>query len=136
MQRLSLQKAQLTVVKDGAVKQGNQVICDCKVEVENVCVLEDEDVEVIVVNGAVVAHTTITDLVARMEGVKSGDVCTIDVQLSNNFPKAEYRGKPAKLKLTVKEIKQLTPPPINEDFAKMMGFDSLEDLKTKRTQTG
>ncbi|MEK7804793.1 MAG: trigger factor, partial [Planctomycetota bacterium] len=131
LQRLSLQKAQLSMVKDGAVKHGNQVICDCKVEVENVCILEDEDVEINVFNGTVVAHTTITDLVARMEGVKSGDVCTIDVQLSNNFPKAEYRGKPAKLKLAVKEIKQLTPPPINEDFAKMIGFDSLEDLKKK-----
>ncbi|MBI5309340.1 MAG: trigger factor, partial [Planctomycetes bacterium] len=129
LQRLSLQKAQMTVVKDGAVKEGNQVICDYKVEVENACVLDDEDVEVIVENDAVVAHTTISDLVVRMVGVKSGDVCTIDAQLSNNFPKAEYRGKPAKLKLTIKEIKQLTPPPINEDFAKMIGFDSLEDLK-------
>ncbi len=131
LQRLSFEKAQLSVVKDGAVKLGNQVICDCKVEVENVCVLEDEDVEVNVFNDTVIAHTTITDLVARMEGIKSGEVCTIDVQLSNNFPKAEYRGKPAKLKLTIKEIKQLTPPPINEDFAKMIGFDSLEDLKKR-----
>ncbi len=129
LQRLSLQKAQMTVVKDGAVKEGNQVICDYKVEVENACVLDDEDVEVVVENGAVVAHTTISDLVVRMVGVKSGDACTIDAQLSNNFPKAEYRGKPAKLKLTIKEIKQLAPPPINEDFAKMIGFDSLEDLK-------
>lgn len=130
LQRLSLQKAQMTVVKDGAVKQGNQIICDCKVEVENACVLEDDDVEVTVFNGAVVAHTTITDLVVRMEGIKSGDVCTIDAQLSNNFPKVEHCGKPAKLKLTVKEIKQLTPPQINDDFARMMGFDSLEDLRT------
>ncbi len=129
LQRLSFQKAQLSIVKDGAVKQGNQVICDCKVEVENVCVLEDEDAEVNVLDGTVIAHTTVTDLVARMEGIRSGDVCTIDVQLSNNFPRVEYRGKPAKLKLTIKEIKQLSPPPINEDFAKMVGFDSLEDLK-------
>jgi len=130
LQSLTNRKAQMTVVKDGGVKQGNQVICDCKVEVGKTCVLEDDDVEVIVVNGAVVAHTTITDLVARMEGVKSGEVCTIDAQLSNNFPNTEYRGKPAKLKLTIKEIKQLVSPPVNDDFAKMMGSDTLEELRS------
>jgi len=130
LQSMSLRKAQMTVVKDGGAKHGNQVICDCKVEVENACVWEDDDVEVTVVNGAVVAHTTISDLVARMEGIKSGEVCTIDAQLSNNFPHAEYRGKPAKLKLTIKEIKQLVPPPVNEDFARMMGLDSLEELRS------
>jgi trigger factor len=52
------------------------------------------------------------------------------VKLSDKFAKEEYRGKDAKLKLKVKEIKRLTPPEINEDFAKTLGFDSLEDLKS------
>ena len=36
--------------------------------------------------------------------------------------------KMPKLKLTVKEIKRLAMPEINVDFAKTLGYESLEDL--------
>ena len=127
---MSLQKAQLIVVKDGEVKKGDKIICDCKVKVGKSNVLEDEDVEVLVENGAEVVNTTVADLATKLEGTKSGKECEIVVNLSGKFPKEEYRGKEAKLKLNVKEIKRLSPLEINEDFAKTLGFNSLNDLKT------
>ncbi|MCF6156583.1 MAG: trigger factor [Candidatus Brocadia sp.] len=135
---IALRKAQLTVVKDGKVEKGDHIIGDCKVEVNGNIVFEDDDVEIPVVTGIQVANTTIQDLDTKLENMKSGEECKIDVKLSDNFAKEEYRGKDAKVWLKIKEIKRLIPPDFNDDFAKTMGFDSLEDLKSnirKRIET-
>ncbi len=126
---VSLQKAQLTVVKDGNVKNGDRIICDVTVEVGKKNVLEDEDVEVLVANNYAVAHIPIQDLAAKLEGMKSGEERKIDVKLPDTFSQEEYREKDAKLKLTLKEIKRLTLPAVDENFAKILGFETLEDLK-------
>ncbi len=127
---MSLRKAQLTVVKNETVQKGDQIICDCKVDVDGKTVLEDDDVEVIVANGVAVVNTPVSDLVVKLVGAKSGEARKMDVKLSEHFIKEEHRGKDAKLNLAVKEIKRLVPPDINENFAKTMGFDSLDDLKS------
>lgn len=127
---MAYRKAQLTVVKDGNVKRGDHIICDSKVEVDGNNVFEDDDIEIPVVNGIAVANTVIPDLTTKLEGIKSGEECKIDAKLSDNFVKEEYRGKDAKVRLKVKEIKRLIPPDINEDFARTLGFNSLEDLKS------
>jgi len=130
LQGMSLRKAQLAVVKDGKVEKGDRVICDYKIEVAKKCVLEDSDIEVLVVDDAVIANTKIPDLAAKLDGIKSGKECSIDVKLEDAFEKEEYRGKDAKLKLAIKEIKRLTPPEVNEGFARTLGFNSVEDLKS------
>jgi len=127
---MAFRKAQLTVVKNGNVIKGDHIICNCKVEAGGNNVFEDDDVEIPVINGVAVVNTTIPDLATKLEGTKSGEECNVDMKLSDKFVKEEYRGKDAKLKLKVKEIKRLTPPEVNEDFAKILGFDSLEDLKS------
>lgn len=127
---MALQKAQLTVVKDEKVKKGDQIICDSRVEVNGENVFEDDDIEIPVVNGITVADTKIPDLVTKLEGLKSGDKSKIDVKLSDDFVKEEYRRKDATLTLTVKEVKRLIPPDIKDDFARTLGFDSLDDLKS------
>lgn len=128
---MSLRKAQLTIVKDGDVNKEDQIICDCKIEVEGKTILEDDDAEIFVADNVMVANTPVPDLTARLEGAKSGEEREIAVKLSDNFAEEAYRGKDAKLKLVVKEIKRLSVPEINEDFAKASGFESLEDLKEK-----
>lgn len=135
---IAFRKAQLTVVKDGNVQRGDQIICDCIIEVDGNVVFEDEDIEVLVTNGVEIAHTTIPDFVTKLEGTRSCETRNIDVKLSQHFANEEYRGKEAKLKLVVKEIKRLLPPEMNEDFAKTLGFHSLDDLKShmqKRVET-
>ncbi len=127
---MAYRKAHLTVVKNGNVQKEDQIICDCTVEVSGNAVLEDEDVEILVANDVAVANTQIHDLAIKLDGARSGEKREIDVKLSQNFVKEECRGKEAKLTLTVKEIKRLIPPDVNEEFAKALGFNSLEDLKS------
>lgn len=55
-----------------------------------------------------------------------------------NFP-AEYHaealaGKPAVFKVKINAIKTLAKPELNDEFAKEAGFESVEDLKAKKTE--
>ncbi|MCF6159110.1 MAG: trigger factor [wastewater metagenome] len=128
---MSLRKAQLNIIKNDSVKNEDRIICDCRIEIEGEIVFEDDNIELYVVNNTQIANTPVQDFAPRMEGAKSGEERSVDITLSDTFAKEEYRGKNAKLKLTIKEIKRLSVPEVNDDFAKMLGFESLEDLKSK-----
>ena len=130
LQGMSLRKAQLTVVQDGSVKKGDHIICDCKVKVGSSVVLEDDDVEILVENGVTVVDTPVPDFATKLEGTQSGKECELEIKLSDKFAKEEFRGKDAKLKLTVKEIKRMAMPEMSDSFAKTLGYESLEDLKS------
>jgi trigger factor len=128
LKTISGQKTQLTIVKDGQVEDDDYIICDCKVKVGRKIVFKDEDLDVMV-SGSAVADISIPDLKSNLSGTKSGGKCYLDVELGDNFPDEQYRNKPAKLEITVKEIKRPASPEINDEMAKQMGCDSLAELK-------
>jgi trigger factor len=128
LKTISGQKTQLTIVKDGKVEDDDYIICDCKVKVGRKIVFKDEDLEVMV-SGSTVADISVPDLKSNLSGTKSGEKCSIDVELGDNFSDEQYRNKPAKLEITVKEIKRSASPEINDGMAKQMGCDSLAELR-------
>ena len=81
------------------------------------------------VSGSTVANISVPDLKSHLSGMKSGEKCSIDVELGDNFHDEQYRNKPAKLEITVKEIKRPASPEINDEMAKQMGCDSLAELR-------
>lgn len=127
LKTISGQKTQLTIVKDGKVEDDDYIICDCKVKVDRKIVFEDEDLEVMV-SGSTVADINVPDLKSNLLDTKSGGKCSIDVQLGDNFSVEQYRNKPAKLEISVKEIKRPVSPEIDDEMAKQMGYDSLAEL--------
>ncbi|MHC4270406.1 MAG: trigger factor [Planctomycetota bacterium] len=128
LKTLSQQKTQLTVVTKGKVKDEDYIICDCEVDVNGDVVWKDEELEVRV-SGSTVADINVPDLKSNLVGAKSGDECTIDVQLGENFSIELYRNKPARLVISIKEIKRPASPDINDELAKQVGYDSLDELK-------
>jgi trigger factor len=127
LKTISGQKTQLTIVKDGKVEDDDYIICDCKVKVGRKIVFKDEDLEVMV-SGSTVADINVPDLKSSLLDTKSGGKCSIDVQLGDNFSVEQYRNKPAKLEISVKEIKRPVSPEIDDEMAKQMGYDSLAEL--------
>lgn len=128
LRSISKQKTQLTVVKDGKVEADDYIICDCNVKVGRKVIFNDEDLDVMV-SGTTVADISIPDLKSSLVGIKSGGKCSIDVNLGNNFSVEQYRNKPAKLEITVKEIKRPVSPEIDDEMARQMGYDSLAELR-------
>ena len=64
-------------------------------------------------------------------GVKKGDRKTIDVTYPDDFSKEDMRGKTVKFEIEVKDVGQRVIPEVNDEFAKTLGLDSVEEVKAK-----
>ncbi len=133
LETISKQKAQLTVVKTGKVKAEDFIICDCEVGVNGEVVWSDQEMEVMV-SGSQVADVNIPDLKDSLVGTKSGDKVSVDVELGDNFSVEQHRNKPAKMEISIKEIKRPKNPKIDDELAKQVGYDSLDELKEFMSQ--
>lgn len=128
LETISRQKAQLTVVKTGKVKDEDFIICDCEVGINGEVVWSDQELEVMV-SGSHVADINVLDLKDSLVGAKSGDKVTIDVELGDSFSVEQHRNKSAKMEISIKEIKRPKSPEIDDELAKQVGYDSLGELK-------
>ncbi len=128
LKTISRQRTQLIIVDDGKVEGEDFIICDCEVGVNSEVVWKDEDLEVMV-SGSNVADINVPDLKTNLLGAKAGEKRTLKVELGEKFPVEQHRNKPAKLGICVKEIKRPVSPEINDEMAKKVGYDSLDELK-------
>ncbi len=128
LETISKQKAQLAVVKSGKVKDEDVIICDCEVGIDGKVIWSDEELEVMV-SGSLVADIVVQGLKDSLVGSKSGDKVSMDVELGDSFSVEQYRNQPAKMELSIKEIKRPKSPKINDELAKQVGYDSLSELK-------
>ena len=130
LKRIGLQNASLSEVQNGTVNIDDIIICNITVAVDNTVITQDSEVEVSV-NGKTVSGIMVPDLEERLKGIKNGEEVSIDVKLADDFKPQEHIGKDAILKLAVNEIKRVKPPKIDDEFAKLLGFDSMEEFKDK-----
>jgi trigger factor len=65
----------------------------------------------------------------QFAGMKIGDSKTVEVKVPDTHTNEAWRGKTAKLTITVKKIFRWEPPVIDEDFAKKFGYESLAKLR-------
>lgn len=65
----------------------------------------------------------------QLMGAKAGDEVEVKVTFPDEYPNEELKGKAAVFDVTVKEVKGPKVPDVDDEFAKLMGFDSLDGLK-------
>ncbi len=128
LKAVSSQKTQLAVVKKGKVKDGDYIICDCEVGINDEIIWNDEELEVMV-SGSSVANINVPDLKTNLVGAKSGDKLNMDVELGDNFSVEQHRNKSARMEISIKEIKRPASPDINDELAKQVGYDTLGELR-------
>ena len=67
----------------------------------------------------------------QLVGYTKGQEGEITVKFPEEYHAPELAGKPAQFKVKINAIKQLKEPELNDEFAKELGYESLEDLKNK-----
>ena len=67
----------------------------------------------------------------QLVGYTKGQEGEITVKFPEEYHAPELAGKPAQFKVKINAIKQLREPELNDEFAKELGYESLEDLKNK-----
>lgn len=70
----------------------------------------------------------------QLVGYKKGQEGEITVNFPSEYHAKELAGKPAVFKVKINAIKKLVKPELNDEFAKEMSYESVEDLKTKKTE--
>jgi trigger factor len=62
-------------------------------------------------------------------GGKSGDEREMPISFPDNFEKEEVRGKEGKVKVQLHEVMRVAPPPLDDELAKGMEFETLEQMR-------
>jgi trigger factor len=62
-------------------------------------------------------------------GAKAGEERSIDATFPENYPEAKLAGKEARFAVKVKEVASPAAPVVDDNFAKSLGLESLDQLK-------
>jgi trigger factor len=65
----------------------------------------------------------------QLVGMKAGDERTIDVTFPADYPAENLKGKAVTFDVTVKEVKIAGEAKLDDDFAKSLGLESMEQLR-------
>ncbi len=120
-----------TPVERGA-KAGDLASTDFTIECGGKVLRDIKDAQLII-HGESFFGLNVGPLEKLLGGKKTGEVVETMVGLPDNFREEEYRGKDAALKITVKEIKEEQLPEANDEWAKSLDYDNLDEL---REETG
>jgi len=123
--------AKLAVSEDGIVKKDSFVIVNYE------GYYNGEEIKEIKANDYMLdigAENTLAGF-KELIGAKKGDTKDISIEYPSDYPNKTLAGKKVIFKTTVVEIKNKQLPELNDDFAKDMGLENLEDLKKKLKET-
>jgi trigger factor len=67
----------------------------------------------------------------QVQGMRRGEERQIAVTFPENYGSKELAGKPATFRVVLKEIKEKVQPPLDDDFARGYGLQSLAELREK-----
>jgi trigger factor len=65
----------------------------------------------------------------QLTGANAGDKREVKVTFPKEYGSDELAGKEASFEVDVKEVQELQPPAIDDDLAKAVGLDTLDDLR-------
>ena len=81
------------------------------------------------------SHSFIDTFEDQIVGHKKGDEFDVNVTFPEEYHAESLKGKPALFKVKVNSIKRKEEAELNDDLAKELGYDSLEDLKVKTRES-
>jgi len=75
--------------------------------------------------------TMIPGFEEAIEGMRVGETKEFSLVMPSDHPREDLAGKEVMFRVTLKEIRERVLPPVDDHFAKDLGFENLEDLKSK-----
>lgn len=129
LEHLQEHKAETTPYeKKKAVKDGDVVIVDFQgsLDGEPVADLKREDVQFVVGE-----NKMIPEFEEAVRGMKKEEEAEFDVTYDDSFPIEEARNKAVHYALTLKDVLKRTLPKVDDELAKGIGLESLDELKEK-----
>lgn len=114
--------------EDAAVEANDVLYVDIKMTSEGT-VLKQQDMLKMAARGQVIDGVPLEKLGETLAGAKAGETRTTEGQISDDYVKAEFRGKQASFEFRIREIQRLKLPEMTEEFFKGMGFEGETDFR-------
>lgn len=132
LDRISLNYATFNE-SDSAVEMGNEIVFDFDGEYqkddgsyEAKPGMKAEDFQTIVEPGRFIEN-----FLEQCVGMKKDDEKTIDVKFPDAYHDEDLKGCNARFKVKIKKVSKPSKPELNDEFAKNLGLEDAEDLKSK-----
>jgi trigger factor len=122
------QHATQVPVENRAVENGDIVVMDMEGESEGKPVAQRKDIPYEVVKDSPFPLPGFAD---NIIGINKDEEKDIELSYPEDYTVKELAGKSYKYKVKVKEIKRKVLPEANDDFAKTVESESMDDLRTK-----
>ena len=119
-----------TPKEKGGAAVDDQVIADVVLVTEGSADHDKrENTEISVRKNGFVAGIPVEGLDKLLSGAKHGDEKTTTVDIPATYFNEDYRGKKVEVTISVKEVKQMEPAELNEDFFKRLNVADVDELK-------
>ena len=120
--------AKLVVSKTGEVKKDSFVIVNYEGFIDGNPVEKIKAKEQMIDLGA---ENTLKGFKDGLVKAKKGETKDIEIEYPADYVNKDLAGKKVVFKTTIEEVKEKELPELNDDFAKDMGLENLDDLKKK-----
>lgn len=127
LKRLCESRGEYKVV-DRAVKEDDLVVIDFEASVDGKVLDKGRAKDFPVIIGKV---TPLPGLDDAIKGSSKGDKVETSVKFPENYSEGSLAGKEAKIKVKVKEVKELGLPELDDEFAKDLNCEDLAELREK-----
>lgn len=130
LEELRMQRARLELTPEGtAVAADDWIVCDWKITSDGEVVTDQANAQLMVHGKRSGGLELDKDLSEVLEGAKFGETRKVTGTFTEDYPIEKWRGKAGEVEISVKEVRRPKLPELDEAFAKMMDFDSIDDLK-------
>ncbi len=128
LERMRALQGKLVVAEEGyEAGEGDYLVMDYEGEVDGVPFEDNKKSDALHKLGA---PETLPEFDKALMGVKAKETRSFTITYPEDFPNKELAGKEASFTITVKEVKRLELPELNDEFAKSFGdYENLDALR-------
>lgn len=126
VERLRDQGSTMRPVEDRGAEDGDYVIMDVTTSGEGIETRTSEGAHV-----QIGEESPMPELHALLRGRKAGDDASLEKSWGEDAVNEEVRGKYVKYDIKVRELRIREKPEMNEEFAKSIGFESVEAMRAR-----
>lgn len=129
VERLQMRFGNYVPVEDAEIQADDLVTADVKITVGDTTLFEQTN-EQFAARPSRIEDFVLDNLGDDLAGAKVGETRTVEVDVPDDYEVEEHRGKKAEFTFTIRDIKRLDVPELNDEFAQMLGLENVDELRT------
>jgi len=132
--RLRMMRGTFQPVETGTVKPDDLLYTDMKMSADGELIASEDNME-IAARDVQFRGIPLTGFGDAVKGKKLDETVTFEAAVPEDHENIDLRGKTAKFEFTLREVKRLDLPVVDEEFLSTLGFDSEDQLRSMLRST-